>query len=212
MNFLAHCGLADDAARCWDCDAQTRRGLLAGAVIGDFVKGPIPSHWPLELRAGARLHRKVDALSNQHPGIRQHCDDFPAHLRRFAPIFVDMLADHCLATRWSEYYETRPSAFSAQCYAAIHSYGDYLSDDAQRFFVYMQEVDLLANYHEWWHVARGLKSVLRRLQREQWAEEVEQTSLALVTPSYQHFSGYFPELRAAWQTWDVFTVLGENRS
>jgi len=211
MNFLAHCSLAHDAAVVYACDEQHRRGLLAGAVIGDFVKGPIPARWPLELRAGARLHRKVDALSNQHPGIRQHCDDFPAHLRRFAPIFVDMLADHCLASRWPEYYETTPRDFSAECYAAIQSYAEYLSPEAQRFFSYMQQVDLLANYHEWWHVARGLKSVLRRLRREQWAAEVEQTSLALVDNSHEHFGGYFPELRDAWQNWDVFAVLNESK-
>ncbi len=210
MNFLAHCSLAHDAAVYWNCDAEYRRGLLAGAVIGDFIKGPLPRDWPRALRAGARLHRRVDAISNQHPGIRQHCDDFPTHLRRFAPIFVDMLADHCLATSWHEYYDTPPDAFSAECYAAINGYADYLTPDGQRFVSYMQEVDLLANYDQWRHVARGLHSVLRRLKREAWAAEVEQTSRDLVAPSHAHFRGYYPELRDAWQAWDVFAVVDEN--
>ena len=207
MNFLAHCSLAHDAASSWSCDASERQGLLAGAVIGDFVKGSIPAHWPRELRAGARLHRKIDALSNQHPGVRQHCDAYPRHLRRFAPIFVDVLADHCLATNWTEYYEPRPTDFSAECYDAINAYADYLTNDGRRFCDYMQEVDLLASYHEWPHVARGLNSVLRRLRRPHWAAEVEQTSLSLVPASQEHFSSYFPELRDSWQTWNVFTVL-----
>ena len=207
MNFLAHCSLAHDAALSWRCNDQHRRGLLAGAVIGDFVKGSIPAHWPRELRAGTRLHRKIDALSNQHPGIRQHCDAYPAHLRRFAPIFVDMLADHCLATSWNRYYQAAPTDFSAECYSAIDAYAGYLTDDARRFCDYMQEVDLLASYHEWSHIARGLNAVLRRLRRPHWAAEVEQTSLSLVPASHEHFGGYFPELRETWQTWNVFTIL-----
>ena len=105
MNFLAHCSLAHDAALIWQCDHDQRSGLLAGAVIGDFVKGQLPQQWPHALRAGARLHRKVDALSNINSGIRQNCDRYPAHMRRFAPIFVDMLADHCLALNWQNYYD-----------------------------------------------------------------------------------------------------------
>jgi len=207
MNFLAHCGLAMNAADAWECDAISRRGLLAGAVIGDFVKGTIPTDWPIELQAGVRLHRRVDALSNHHPGIRQHCDEYPQHLRRYAPIFVDMMADHCLAKTWSHYYSNTPRVFSAQCYSAIAGYEAFLSPAGQRFFTYMQQVDLLANYHEWPNIARGLSSVLRRLAREDWTEEVEETSLALVSSSQRHFEGYYPELQAAWHKWNAFVAL-----
>ena len=79
-------------------------------------------------------------------------------------------------------------------------------EDRKRW-VKENQVDLLASYHEWFHIARGLKSVLRRLQREHWFDEVEQTSRALVPDSQQHFSTYFPELRSAWQDWDAFTAM-----
>jgi acyl carrier protein phosphodiesterase len=178
--------------------------------VGDFIKGPLPVHWPLALRAGARLHRRVDAISNQHPGIRAHCDTYPNHLRRFAPIFVDMLADHCLAMHWHEYYWFPAAQFSSECYAAIDDYRDFLPAQGERFVSYMQDVDLLANYHQWRHVAQGLHSVLRRLNRSHWSGEVERTSLALVPVSREHFNSYFPQLRAAWQTWNVFTALGDG--
>jgi acyl carrier protein phosphodiesterase len=207
MNFLAHCSLAHDAAIAWDCDATERHGLLAGAVIGDFVKGAIPEHWPAPLRAGARLHRKVDALSNVDPHVRQNCNRFPAHLRRFAPIFVDMLADHCLSLAWRDYYDTNTCDFSEECYAAIASHEAYLTPNARRFFRYMRDVDLLANYDEWTHVARGLKSVLRRLDREIWFIEVEQVSLAAVPGTHADFSRYYPALRGAWADWDAFDAI-----
>jgi len=202
MNFLAHCALAHDAALSWDCDTHSRRGLLAGAVIGDFIKGPIPGDWP-----GTRLHRKVDALSNQLPAIRRHCDEFPSHMRRFAPIFVDLLADHCLAQHWQAYYVSPLSAFSSECYDAMAAYQSYLPKHAERFVAYMFEVDLLANYHQWPHIARGLKSVLKRLDREHLHPEVEQTAQRVAVGSHAHFGVYFPQLQTAWHSWDVFEVL-----
>jgi acyl carrier protein phosphodiesterase len=207
MNFLAHCGLAEDAARAWQVEPHERRGLLAGAVIGDFVKGPIPTAWPRALQAGARLHRKVDALSNVHPGIRQNCNRYPDHLRRFAPIFVDMLADHTLALSWQEYYEVPAQHFSIECYAAIAAYQQYLTPAAATFFDYMRDVDLLANYDHWPHIARGLKSVLRRLNKPDWFAQVEHASLAIVTDSHNDFHGYYPELQAAWLEWDAFEAI-----
>ena len=204
MNFLAHCALASDAAEAWSCDAQQREGLLAGAVLGDFVKGYIPTDWPLALQAGTRLHRKIDALSNQNVCIRENCNRFPPHLRRYAPIFVDMLADHCLSQRWSDYYDAELRTFTEECYQAIDVYAGHLNGNADRFLDYMKEVDLLANYHQWQHMSRGLASVLRRLNRPHWLEEVEHHSNALVQECHEDFEQYFPQLRGAWQDWNAF--------
>jgi acyl carrier protein phosphodiesterase len=93
MNFLAHCALAQDASDCWDNGNALRDGLLAGAILADFGKGPIASHLPLDLQAGIRLHRRIDAFTNQHDLIRDTLRlvspraaplraDFPRHSRR----------------------------------------------------------------------------------------------------------------------------------
>lgn len=206
MNFLAHCALAADAAETWSCTPEQREGLLAGAVLGDFVKGYIPSDWPLPLQAGTRLHRKVDALSNRNPAIRDTCNRFPTHLRRYAPIFVDMLADHCLSHSWDDYYNDDLDAFTDECYQAIDVYAVYVSGRADRFLDYMKDVDLLANYHQWTHISRGLASVLRRLDRAHLLDDVDRHSYALVTQSQQDFEQYFPQLRSAWDDWNAFSV------
>jgi len=141
------------------------------------------------------------------PHVRQNCDRFPSHLRRFAPIFVDVLADHCLSLAWQDYYDTAAVDFSEECYAAIAAHELHLTANARRFFDYMREVDLLANYDEWTHVARGLKSVLRRLDRQHWFADVEQVSRAAVPGSHVDFSRYYPSLRNAWTDWDAFDAL-----
>lgn len=212
MNFLAHCSLAHDAASIWSCSEEQRRGLLAGAVIGDFVKGTIPTQWPVALQAGARLHRKIDALSNVNLAIRTNCDRFPKNLRRLAPIFVDLLADHCLSLQWSSQYNVAIKAFSDECYEAIGEYELYMSPQARRFSDYMKDVDLLANYHEWRHIQRGLHSVLRRLRQEQLLEEVESISLTLLADTHDDFSNYYPELRGAWRNWNAFDAISAQQS
>ncbi len=181
MNFLAHSLLAHQIAIREDTgNAAHMEGLLAGAVIGDFVKGPIPIHWPRALHAGVALHRRVDALSTHNQALGTVIRSFSEDLRRFAPIFVDLLADYALASRWDE---CKPPAdlptFSRMCYAAIDAYQDNLLDleqpherqvmaiaRFQRFFAYMTEVDLLASYGTWNHALDGSAAVLRRLEKK----------------------------------------------
>ena len=92
VNFLAHCLLG-----------HPHEALMAGGFIGDFVKGPVPETLPPELQAGVRLHRRVDAVSNRLPGIRTSVGRLDPELRRVGPVLLDILGDHCLATRWDRH-------------------------------------------------------------------------------------------------------------
>ena len=76
MNFLAHCALADDASNSWPTGEDMRQGLLAGAILADFGKGPVPKSMPNALQTGIRLHRRIDAFSNQQATIREVCATF----------------------------------------------------------------------------------------------------------------------------------------
>ena len=210
MNFLAHCALAQDAVEQWGCNARERGGLLAGAIIGDFVKGTIPTDWPIELQAGARLHRRIDAQSNLNDHIRNSCNRYPDHLRRFAPIFVDMLADHCLSHAWDEYYRWSRPGFARDCYAAVQGYQQHLNTPGQRFFGYMYDEDLLANYHDWHHISRGLAAVLRRLKRSELHAEVDAASRDLVTPAQADFAVFYPQLREHLHSWNAFDALART--
>ena len=133
MNFLAHCALADEASSLWQVDSNQHQGLLAGAVIADFTKGRINPLWPDALQAGIRLHRRIDAVSNQHPGIRTSCERFPKSLRRFAPIFIDILADHYLSLSWQDYTKENLGTFTPRCYQAIARYQEFVPHQGQSY-------------------------------------------------------------------------------
>ena len=205
MNFLVHCVLADDASHIWPQGESLNKGLLAGAILADFSKGPVAHSLPRELQAGIRLHRRIDAYSNQHEAIQQVCAGFPKALRRYAPIFVDILADHYLSLSWDEYCPTPKTAFSSRCYEACEQYAgnsEYQASASLRPFMdYMRQQDLLAHYHNWSNVERGLRSVLRRLGQESLLHTVISACQEQHDSGQRAFRIYFPDLRQQLTSW-----------
>jgi len=198
---LAHCVLADHAAKHWRVDLQMRQGLLAGAVIADFTKGPVNHAWPQALQAGVRLHRRIDAFSNTQQAIKTTCERFPSEYRRYAPIFVDLLADYFLSISWDAFHDESKKVFSAKCYAALTEYEDFLPAHGQRFLQYARQRDLFANYDQWENIQRGLGSVLQRLNREAWFEEVNECTASLRESALPDFHLYYAELEQQLASW-----------
>jgi len=195
MNFLAHCLLPDRAV------LSTHPDLIAGGFIGDFIKGPVPDGLPAALADGVRLHRRIDAYSNLHPGIRTSCDRFSAELRRYAPIFVDVVADHLLARHWQRFHPLALETFTAGTYACIRPHLDQLPVEGQRFFHYMSEHDLLANYRHTAAMERALCSITRRLSRPVSDARMLADVHARLPELEGDFLDYFPDLighAAAW--------------
>jgi acyl carrier protein phosphodiesterase len=191
MNFLAHCALADLAHD----DAHPE--LIAGGVLADFRRGAVPAQWPEQLQLGVRLHRRIDAVSNQHAAVRASCARFPEPLRRLAPIFVDIHADRSLSRTWHHYHGEALEAFTSRCYDAIDvaiSQVPDLPPAAHRFVGYMKAQDLLGNYDQWPHVERGVYSVCRRLRRVDLAEQAMAALGDLDAALAQDFAELFPDL------------------
>lgn len=214
MNFLAHCALAHDASNSWPAGEDLRDGLLAGAILADFGKGPVSAHMPIALQTGIRLHRRIDAFSNQQATIREVCATFPANLRRYAPIFLDILGDYYLSKSWDLYYDEPRHLFSQRCYAACAGFGDSLLGNSSlqlgKFLSYMRETDLLANYDKWQHVERGLHSVLRRLGQEALSQEVREAAIAQRDTGEAAFRIYFADLRNQLPYWSALATTHQG--
>jgi|TARA_X000000950_G_scaffold274366_1_gene359349 acyl carrier protein phosphodiesterase len=208
VNFLAHCALAADAAKVWGRDDDFKNGLLAGAILADFKKGTISAELPASLRLGIQLHRRIDAVSNGEPAIRESLAAFPAPYRRFAPIFVDILADHYLSQTWHEFYSTDIEHFAARCCLAGEEFAAFRPAGTESFFHYLAETHLLAQYHQWSTVERGFKSVLRRLGKEQWLDAVCELAVKQQGAGLAYFRLYFPSIRAQLANW---TDLANSR-
>ena len=185
MNFLAHCLLA------WP-----GQGWIAGGVLGDFVKGRVPETLPRELRAGVRLHRRIDAFSNRLADMKPSIARFDAELRRAAPVLLDIVADHCLALTWPRYAGVDLADFTAEVYAALRRFHAYVPDKGRPFVAHMIDTDLLARYADPAVRDRALRHVLSRLRLTHLSPRVTPFLDARLPAFVEDFQGYFPKLQA----------------
>lgn len=110
MNHLAHLHLAAPAG-----------AARIGGLIGDFVKGELSGRFPRAVEIEARLHRRVDSLTDAHPFVREARQAFAREQRRFAGIALDIYWDHLLLRHWSELGGEAFEIFEAQTYAAMEA-------------------------------------------------------------------------------------------
>lgn len=185
MNFLAHCLLAHPG-----------EGFVAGGILGDFVKGNIPESLPRELRAGVRLHRRIDSFSNRLPAMKASARRFPPPLRRVAPVLLDIVADHCLAHSWSRHGIGDLGDFTHRAYAAVERYGDWVPARGRVFVQRMIETDLLARYADPAVVHRAMRHVLERLKQGSLGVQLADVLDEGMPVLAQDFDGYFPRLEA----------------
>lgn len=185
MNFLAHCVLA-----------HRGEGYLAGAVLGDFVKGRLGDELPSALAAGIRLHRRIDSYSNRMSSMKTSVARFHPALRRPAPVLLDIVADHCLALDWHRIRDEELPVFTARAYAAIAKFEAWLPAGGRRFVEHMVRTDLLARYDDGAVIRRAMAHVLTRLgmtRHDALLDAVLDESLPALR---EDFRCYFPQLQA----------------
>ena len=135
MNYLAHLHLA----------AHTRSSLT-GNLLGDFVKGPLPTGLEPPFDEGIWLHRKIDAFTDAHPEHRAAVASFEAPWRRFGGILVDMLYDHWLSRHWQQFSPQPLPRFLQQSYGQLLADHHRLPEGLPVPLRRMAEQDRIASY------------------------------------------------------------------
>lgn len=154
MNYLAHFHLA-----------QASDAGMLGALLGEYVKGPLRGEWPAAWERGIHLHRSIDALSDRHGSRLQFAEAVPAEYRRFAGIVFDVYCDHLLSLHWQR-FETQPlPAFAARVYKLLDRHMAQLPPAAARMAQRLIEYDVLCIYHEWNTVSGALARIGERFAR-----------------------------------------------
>lgn len=153
MNYLAHLYIADRA----DAD-------LAGAVLGDFVRGPDLSRFPDAVAHSIRLHRRIDTLTDQHELTLAAVARFaPGLPRRYAPIILDVVLDHVLATHWNTFSNESFPAFCRRGARAVAEAADWF--DSPRRPTRTGFSALLLSYATETGIDLALRRVAHRLKR-----------------------------------------------
>ena len=187
MNFLVHSWLA-----------RPQTAHIAGAFLGDFVKGPIPLDLPVSLREGLRLHRHIDSSSNRLEEMRNTYHRFGPKLRRAAPILLDLVADHLLASHWHMHGQGKLEEFTASCYEAISQFE--VPENARRMYSHMVASDLWASYANFDVISDIMLRILKRLRLGDHATTVFELESSLDL-FYADFCIYFPLLEEISENW-----------
>ena len=198
MNFLAHCALA-----------RTHPDLMVGGFLGDFIKGRISEELPARIADGVRLHRRLDAYSAHQPEIKRSVLRLPSELRRVAPVFVDLVADHVLARRFDELEGQSLSSFAHYAYEVLEDSRHLYSDPARRFLDTMRSHDLLSAYTKPRVIERAFAHIAERLRQP----DIVAPAMAALEADYlgfeADFTHYYPDLKAHTAEW---LAIEETRS
>jgi acyl carrier protein phosphodiesterase len=148
LNHLAHFHLAGECEH-----------LVVGALLGDYVKGPLTGALPPALERGVKLHRRVDAFTDSHAALRALRVHFGPGERRLAGVVTDLFFDYLLTRHWQLFHAAALDAFSARVYAILEQHAAALPQRAARQARRIVEHDLLCRYGE----AAVLEGTLERL-------------------------------------------------
>ncbi len=117
MNFLAHLHLSGE-----DPD------IIAGNMMGDFVKGRLEGRFPPRITLGLKLHRRIDSFAGRHPAFHASRQRIDPHFGLYRAVLVDLFYDHFLAAHW-ERFSTEPLAdFIARSEAVVRSRAAHLPE------------------------------------------------------------------------------------
>ncbi|MDG1580196.1 ACP phosphodiesterase [Pseudomonas sp. GOM6] len=184
MNYLAHLHLGGPAP------AQ-----LLGSLYGDFVKGRLDGRFPAQVEAAIRLHRRIDAFTDQHPLVERARARFPRERRRTSGILLDLFFDHCLARDWTDYAHEPLSLFTERVYRLLTVQPDLpqrLAFIAPR----MAAQDWLGSYRDFAVLEQVLLGMGRRLSRPALLDGAMAELESLYEPLGEDFRAFYPELQA----------------
>lgn len=184
MNYLAHLHVGGQ-----------RPAQLLGSLYGDFVKGSLAGRFAPELEASIRLHRRIDAFTDQHPLIKTALARFAPGHRRYAGIALDVFFDHCLARNWSQYADMPLDDFTGKVYGLLAAESE-LPERLALVAPRMAAQDWLGSYRDYEVVEAALAGIARRLSRPAGLHQAMAELPGLYRPLSADFQAFYPRLQA----------------
>ena len=135
---------------------------MLGNFIGDFVPGKQLERYPPAWQLGIRLHRALDAYSDQHPASLWLKDLLRPTQGKYAPVVADVLWDYCLATDWADYHPAPLPQFAQMVYTTMQARRGQLPEGVQQFLPHMVANNWLVNYGTFYGIERSLAGLARR--------------------------------------------------
>jgi acyl carrier protein phosphodiesterase len=186
MNYLAHAFLSNESPE-----------AIAGALLGDFVKGAAAARYGAAVRDAIHLHRAIDRYTDAHATVHASRALVSPARRRFAGVMVDVFYDHFLARHWARYSHQPLAEFTAGVYAVLRAWQPQFPERLARMVPRMCGDDWLGAYAEVAAVDAALNGIARRLARYPRAQALHDAveDLEREYPALERqFLDYFPQL------------------
>ena len=154
MNYLVHLYLSGS-----DPEIQL------GGLMGDFVKGRIPTDYPEKIALGLHLHRRIDSLAQNSPHTRRSRQRLDPKFGHGRGIIVDIFYDHFLAANWRDYSPVPLESYAADFYTLLQSSHRQLPEGLKQIAPRMIEYNWLVSYQHREVVGKALHRIAQRLSR-----------------------------------------------
>ncbi|MBN2358221.1 MAG: DUF479 domain-containing protein [Deltaproteobacteria bacterium] len=154
MNYLAHFFLS-----------QETPAAIAGALLGDHVRGDPSRQLPGAIAAAVVRHRQIDAFTDHHPRARQSRQRIDASFHLVRPVMVDVFYDHFLARHWDRYSDAPLAEFAQRVHAALLTHLEYLPERIRVSVESGSALEWLTSYGDLEQVGRALRRAASRLRR-----------------------------------------------
>jgi acyl carrier protein phosphodiesterase len=186
MNYLAHAYLSFN-----------HPSILLGNMMADFVKGKQQFNYPSLVHKGIVLHRAIDAFTDNHAATKAAALLFKPQYRLYAPIFIDIVYDHFLATDTLHFPNNSLLPFSEQVYQHLDTPVAPAPASFTYIYPFMKKHNWLYNYRTTAAIQKSFEGVVRR------ATYLSESAIAfdLFLQHYhqlqQYYLSFFPELKKA---------------
>ncbi|MFC2176569.1 ACP phosphodiesterase [Bacteroidota bacterium] len=151
VNFLGHVFLNPDDDL-----------LLVGNFIADSVKGDPYKKLPKPIADGVMLHRMIDSFTDSHEQVKLGVNRFRPTQGRYAPVVVDIVYDHILASNWQSYHQADLSRFVQDVYERLEQHQEHFPPKVKAYFPFLKTQNWLYNYQYEWGLLKSLQGLDKR--------------------------------------------------
>lgn len=140
-------------------------GARLGALLGDYVKGPLDRGWPEKVRHGIAHHRQLDRFAETATAFRRSKKRLNPELRHCRGILVDIAYDHFLATNWDSYHSQPLEEFAASIHLILQANQSLLPLSLRNHLPRMLAANWLVALRNLDHIDGILQRLAARLSR-----------------------------------------------
>ena len=151
MNFLAHLYLSGD-----------NEETIIGNFIADHVKGNRINKYSEGIIAGIKLHREIDAFTDNHPMFLSSKTRLQEKYKRYSGVIVDMFYDHFLSANWQDYIDEDITLFTNRMYKIVIKRFLILPPKTKIILPFMAKSNWLVAYGTFHGIDKALKGMSGR--------------------------------------------------